>query len=598
MRKRRFALCVAALACICLAACENSIMKKWWEETGNGNGSIDYSLPVIISHPQSAVYLLGTPADAMTVTASGGNGSPLAYQWYANDVDENENGRLIPGATGTSYIPPTDDESIIYYYVVVTSTIEDNGGGRIAANVVSHTAEIEVYDGDGSGIVVTISGGLAAQDKVYDGTTAATVTGTAALNGVLAGDDVAIIKGAAAFKDANAGNNKPVIFQGWTLGGADASKYRLRMPSLTANITKATPLVTWPTGLNTAVRQTLSGIQLPGNGTSAPDGKFTWTKPGDSVGGTGSRTHNMTFTPNDTLNYKVLTQDVAVTVNGSIPTSISMNMVYIPAGTFMMGLAEDHPYYHHPNYTAYWGNKEHQVTLTKGFYMSEYVVTQDMYKSVMGHNPSYQPKPVAGESGTPGMLPVNHMNWYNALAFCNKLSVLEGLSPAYRIKNSTDPADWEPIPYDANTIVIGAEWLNIEIVPGSNGYRLPTEAQWEYACRAGTTTTFYTGDTSTSDTGWFSTSYFVNLHKVGLKPPNPWGLYDMHGNAWEWCFDSYVAYTTDAQTDPVVNTDSINRVIRGGAYHNAPHEVYSAFRSYSYLNGYGPDTSFRLVLPE
>jgi formylglycine-generating enzyme required for sulfatase activity len=442
----------------------------------------------------------------------------------------------------------------------------------------------------GNGILVSISG-ISAQNKTYDGTGAVTITGTPVLSGVNKGDDVTLIKGTAVFADANAGTGKAVVFYSWSLGGADAAKYTLKMPGLTANITKANPAVTWPTGLNAAVRQTLSGVQLPGNGTSTSAGTFTWTKPGDSVGGAGTQTHNMTFTPNDTFNYNVLTQNVTVTVKDSITTNY-MNLVYIPAGTFMMGLAPDHQWYRPEE-------NEHQVTLTKGFYMSEYVVTQDMYEAVMGDNPSYYKTPIKGESATPGKLPVNKVNWFEALAFCNTLSVLEGLSPAYRIKNSTNPADWEPIPYDTGHSDISAEWKNVEIIPGSNGYRLPTDAQWEYACRAGTTTTFNTGDTATSDTGWFGT-YINFLHVAGLKPPNAWGLYDMHGNVWEWCFDNYTftACPSDAQIDPVVVADSIYIVIRGGAFHNSSKEVHSAFRGFRYSSGGGGDTSFRLVLPE
>jgi len=130
---------------------------------------------------------------------------------------------------------------------------------------------------------------------------------------------------------------------------------------------------------------------------------------------------------------------------------------------------------------------------------------------------------------------------------------------------------------------------------------MPTEAQWEYACRAGTTTAYYTGNTANYNTGWYddeSNTRDLVIHKVGLLPANPWGLYDMHGNLWEWCWDRYVDTYYDAtQFNPMGPYSGIERVLRGGFYADVSDSMRSAFRigSRSWYSGKG--RGFRIVLP-
>jgi formylglycine-generating enzyme required for sulfatase activity len=229
----------------------------------------------------------------------------------------------------------------------------------------------------------------------------------------------------------------------------------------------------------------------------------------------------------------------------------TLDMVQIFGGTFTMGAPESE--------LTPTAKPQHQVTLS-GFYMGKYQVTQEQYQTVMGSNPSHFIAAVAGESGTPGKLPVESVRWYYALEFCNKLSIMEGLSPAYRINGSTDPATWP------NVNVYPEIWNAVTVVSGSTGYRLPTEAQWEYACRAGTTTAYNTGNTFSDSTGWYRDNSGSKTHQVGLKPANAWGLYDMHGNVVEWCWDWYGTYTAGAQTNPTGPSSGSLRILRSGNY--------------------------------
>ncbi len=200
-------------------------------------------------------------------------------------------------------------------------------------------------------------------------------------------------------------------------------------------------------------------------------------------------------------------------------------MVWIPPGTFTMGspsTEKDRESFEGPQTV---------VTITKGFWMSNYETTQAEYQSVMGSNPS-------SFTGDP-QRPVENVSWYDATNYCGKLTARE--RAAGRL-----PAGYE--------------------------YRLPTEAEWEYACRAGTATRFSYGDdlnyTSLGDYAWYSGNSGSQTHPVGKKLPNTWGLYDMHGNVWEWCQDWYGTYPGGSVTDPRGPNTGSNRVGRGGSWHD------------------------------
>jgi formylglycine-generating enzyme required for sulfatase activity len=251
-----------------------------------------------------------------------------------------------------------------------------------------------------------------------------------------------------------------------------------------------------------------------------------------------------------------------------VPTNESPGaiMVWISPGTFVMGSPTS-------EVGRYADETQHTVTLTHGFYMGKYEVTQGEYLALMGSNPS---------SWTGNLYrPVDHVNWFDATNYCGQLTQQE--QAAGRL-----PAGWV--------------------------YRLPTESEWEYACRAGTTNAFNFGSAIHGGMANFSDYYeydaasgeiyvsnptVPNLARttaVGSYEANAWGLYDMHGNAWEWCQDWYGTYPIGSVTDPQGAASSSWRVARGGAYSSNGKFCRSARRSDSYAVGRSSDMGFRVVL--
>ncbi len=215
---------------------------------------------------------------------------------------------------------------------------------------------------------------------------------------------------------------------------------------------------------------------------------------------------------------------------------IYYKMRYIPPGTFLMGSPENEPER---------GDNEiqHQVTLTDGFWLAETTVTQQLWQAVMKENPSY-----FKESE---LLPVEQVSWDDCQKFCQQLN---------------------------------------QCVPGLS-VELPTEAQWEYACRAGTQTPFSTGEQLTSEQANYRGSHPYNdgakgeyrgkTVTVNAFTPNPWGLMQMHGNVWEWCEDVWGDYEPQAQTNPLAQFESERRVVRGGSWIDVGRRCRSACRDAS-----------------
>ena len=235
-----------------------------------------------------------------------------------------------------------------------------------------------------------------------------------------------------------------------------------------------------------------------------------------------------------------------------LPGGVPLEMVWIPSGTFLMGAYDgdqDSNDYEKP---------QHQVTLSQGFWMGKYELTQAQWEAVMDTTPWAGRDYASDEPGSPAV----YISWNDAQSFITALNTLT-----------------------------------------SKTFRLPTEAEWEYACRAGTTTFFYWGDDPSNTEGndyawWRYNAYDVNekyAHVVGQKVSNAWGLYDMHGNVWEWCNDWwYRVYTTESVTNPTGPDSGSYRVRRGGSWDNLGNRSRSAFR-YGGPSGTYLSIGFRLA---
>jgi formylglycine-generating enzyme required for sulfatase activity len=224
-----------------------------------------------------------------------------------------------------------------------------------------------------------------------------------------------------------------------------------------------------------------------------------------------------------------------------IGSSLTLHFQYIPPGTYTRGSPPDEAM-RDPD-----EGPQHVVTLTKAFYLGTYEVTQAQWASVMGENPA-----VFQNFGSSLQHPVESVSWNECQEFIRRLNAM-----------------------------------------GQGTFRLPTEAEWEYACRAGTQSPYYWGarmaESGQSDYAWANSRSFARTHPVGRKQPNPWGLYDMSGNVWEWCQDWYGAYPEETLTDPTGPDVGKLKVFRGGSWYDfheshrsanrhkhAPNERYSA----------------------
>ena len=242
--------------------------------------------------------------------------------------------------------------------------------------------------------------------------------------------------------------------------------------------------------------------------------------------------------------------------------------VLIESGTFTMGSPIDE--------LGRWpAEEEHEVTLTRAFFLAETEVTQAQWLEVMGSNPSYFQPPNYSRCDD---CPVEMVYWYDAVDYCNALSAVEGLEPAYEV-DGTD-VSWDQ---------------------AANGYRLPTETEWEYACRAGSKTAFYNGgitdvecaDPNLDQIGWYCGNAAGRPHEVTSLLPNAWGLYDMSGNVYEWCWDWRAAYPAGPVTDPVGPDSGEYRIRRGGASSSPARTCRSAYRAYRHPDKRNRDVGVR-----
>jgi len=274
---------------------------------------------------------------------------------------------------------------------------------------------------------------------------------------------------------------------------------------------------------------------------------------------------------------KSLVADTTVTFSGvyqEFPIS-SGDYLFIPPGSFLMGSPMGEP-------GRQSGEVQHPVSISHGFFMLKYEVTQEYWADVMG---GAAPNPQRAKTS---------VTWDAAVEFCNTLSAQEGLTAAYTINGPDGDVTWDP---------------------AADGYCLPTEAEWEYASRAGSTTAFANGaitntsclplDPALDEIGWYCGnspySIPIGLKDVGTKAPNAWGMYDMHGNAREWVLDNYLSnYETLPEVDPVYYLGgSGGRILKGGDYGVFAEQCRSAARKVqsplfeSGWYGLGPVRTFR-----
>jgi formylglycine-generating enzyme required for sulfatase activity len=226
-----------------------------------------------------------------------------------------------------------------------------------------------------------------------------------------------------------------------------------------------------------------------------------------------------------------------------------LRMIWVSPGVFMMGERRDVSDYEY--------QQPFQASISKGFWLGQYLVTQAHWIALMRHNPSrfqYNKN-----------CPVENVNWYDAMEFCDRLNQVY-----------------------ANEI------------PVSYRFSLPTEAQWEYACRAGTLTNYYNGDSDLNigEIAWYKKNSDGSTHPVGEKAPNAWGFYDMCGNVDEWCFDALDDYPSEPTADWIGSKDKKSRIVRGGGWGNSGESgsLGSGFRTYPTPESKRSWIGFRLCL--
>lgn len=225
-----------------------------------------------------------------------------------------------------------------------------------------------------------------------------------------------------------------------------------------------------------------------------------------------------------------------------------LEMILVPSGTVTMGDTRGEGY----NDDQY---PTHTINMSS-FYLSKYELLQSQYAAVVGSIPD-------DSYGVGDYYPVYGLSWYEAIRFCNLLSLRDGYTPVYSISGTTNPAVWGDVP-----TINSPTWNAVVCDWNANGYRLPSEAEWEYAARGATMTPdyIYSGASSYGTVAWCMANPVNAAHEVGQKAPNGLGFYDMSGNTYEWCWDWYGNYPGAPQHNPHGPTIGSYRIMRGGAW--------------------------------
>lgn len=346
------------------------------------------------------------------------------------------------------------------------------------------------------------------------------------------------------------------------------------------SIIKNDPIITWSNPTDVIEGTMLSASQL--NATADVEGIYVYTPPFGTILFEGANQDlKVDFTPTDLSAYNAVSKTVKINVDAANPILSNIQMVNIPAGTFTMGSPEG-------EVNQEYDESQYQVTLT-AFRMSKYEITNAQYAAFLNaKSVGSDGKCEAGTYPTQELIYESYGDYDWGLHY-----------------NSNK---WEPVAGYENHPVIHVTWYGATEFAAYVGCTLPSEAQWEYACRAGTTTPFNTGVFLTNEQANYDWAKPYNggtntvttspgkPQAVGTYSANAWGLYDMHGNVYEWCSDWHGLYPTTAQTNPTGAESGSFRLVRGGDWFFAAQYCRSAHRGLGIPNSYNYAVGFRIVL--
>ncbi|MDR1870075.1 MAG: SUMF1/EgtB/PvdO family nonheme iron enzyme [Treponema sp.] len=493
----------------------------------------------------------------------------------------------LSGLVVTVTVENSADEIITFSNASLFQTVPAHGSGLshaafdgqpITVNYSGHNAHTTALTVNKKALTLNTS--AASHTKVYDGNMTANNIGGISLVGIaifVPPDNVYIEQVNGVYTNADAGT-KTVNITNVVINGGASGNYTVTLPvnnvTLTGTgnvgITPADPTVlTWPTAAEITIytgftlsASTLSGGSARGVNNENVPGTFAWANP-TTTSSVGVHFYPVTFTP-ASGNYRTVTNNVSVSIKSP------MELIQVEGGSFSMGRT---------NYVQTL-SEVHSVRLGGNFSIGKYEVTQEQFNSVMGRNPStFQGAsypPASGE--VQNKRPVEFLTWFDAVEFCNKLTELENGSSANNVYTITDITR---VTNNNNNYIqsatVTANW-------SKSGYRLPTEAEWEYAAKGGplidanshniwagaayTNSGIYV-DSQLNNAMWFSYNADDKTHQVGKKTANGLGLYDMSGNVAEMCWDWYVLNydgVGNGSVNPTGPTSGSTRVVRGGSF--------------------------------
>jgi len=578
--------------------------------TGNFAGNTAYTATVTVTAHDGYTFantLTGATINGNTATSTVAGGTATLSYTFIKTLSKGVSSISISNQpTNLSYTyPETLDLTGLQLSIVYSDSSLDNGTfaqlsepSRLGDNIQTVPAEGTVlnyvyWDGvdshRGRPVVISVGGKTASTNNinVSQGTTTVTTWPTASALPVygsplsastLTGGVVDGTEGI--FYWTNPGEVPTVTNSGYSVTFTPNNPNYANATNANVAITvdKADmPDVPWPSiALRGIAGEPLNSIDLTEY--NPVYGTFSWQNGNEmltlsSSGSFQNKTIVFTANQNATNNFN----NVVATQNRNHPVSVTLGyeMVGVVYGSFMMGR----------NGTGASGNLNpiYKVNITKTFSIGKYEVTQDQYEYVMGGNPNLieakpsinYDNPVSGD--IQGKRPVENMSWYETIVFCNRLSILEGLTPVYSIDGRTNPDTWGVCPTATSAV-----WNGVIQNLNANGYRLPTESEWEYAAKGGPLSRnyIYSGSNTINDVSWYNGNSSNKTHEVGKKLPNELGIYDMSGNVSEWVWDWNFEYTSDEKTDPTGPSFGVNHAVRSGSFYHDANTSRCVNRSY------------------